>query len=146
MLFRSLAGRLGLPFQAHYSATKFALEGLTEALRPEVAAHGIEVVLVEPGDIATNVVTTRVRVEKSGEGSAYSGDFQRLVALYAKEEAAGSQPEVVAGRIAAIIATSRPAVRYTSGALAQRVLVALKPFFPSRFYESCLMKYYGLRR
>ena len=62
------------------------------------------------------------------------------------EEAAGSSPEIVARRIAAIIETKSPAVRYTAGAFAQRLLVALKPFLPSRLYETCLMKYYGLRR
>ena len=49
----SLAGRAPIPFQAHYSATKAALDALTLALRIEVAPFGVGVSLVEPGDIAT---------------------------------------------------------------------------------------------
>ena len=49
----SLAGRAPIPFQAHYSATKAALDALTLALRIEVAPFGIGVSLVEPGDINT---------------------------------------------------------------------------------------------
>ena len=142
----SLAGLLGMPFQGLYSASKFALEGLTESLRPEVAPFGIEVVLVEPGDIATSVVENRRRARASGPGSVYREDFDRVMALCEKEEKAGAAPDVVARRIAAIIDTSRPAVRYTSGALSQRFLVALKPYVPSRLLEAGLMKFYGLRR
>ena len=142
----SLAGRLGLPFQGLYSASKFALEGLTESLRPEVAPFGIEVVLIEPGDIATSVVENRIRAVASGAGSAYRENFTRVVALFEKEEKAGASPQVVARRIAALIATQRPAVRYTVGPLAQRFLAALKPLSPSRFFERCLMLYYGLKR
>lgn len=142
----SLAGRLGLPFQGLYSASKFALEGLTESLRPEVAAFGIEVVLVEPGDIATSVVENRLRAKASGAGSVYRETFDKVVALYEKEEAAGASPDLVARRIAHLIDTSSPAVRYTAGPLAQRFLVSLKPFVPSRLFETCLMFFYGLRR
>ena len=50
----SIGGLLGLPFQGLYSATKFAIEGMTEALRMEVKEFGIKVVLVEPGDFKTS--------------------------------------------------------------------------------------------
>ena len=49
----SIAGELSLPFQGIYSATKFAVEGLSEALRAEVRPFGIHVVLVQPGDFRT---------------------------------------------------------------------------------------------
>lgn len=49
----SIAGRLGLPFMAPYVASKFALEGLTESLRYELASFGIKVRLVEPAGIRT---------------------------------------------------------------------------------------------
>ncbi len=142
----SLAGLLGLPFQGLYSAGKFALEGLTESLRPEIAAFGIEAVLLEPGDIATGVVANRIRAAASGEGSAYRANFEKVVALFEKEETAGAAPAMVARRVASLIAARNHAVRYTTGPMPQRALTALKPFLPSRFFERCLMMYYGIKR
>ena len=141
----SLAGLLGLPFQGLYSASKFALEGLTESMRPEVAGFGVEVVLLEPGDIATSVVANRIRVAASGAGSVYRDNFEKVVALFEKEETHGAAPAVVARRVARLIETSKPAVRYTTGPMAQRFLTALKPFFPSRLFERCLTIYYGIK-
>ena len=51
----SIAGELSLPFQGIYSATKFAVEGLSEALHAEVRPFGIRVVLVQPGDFRTGI-------------------------------------------------------------------------------------------
>jgi NAD(P)-dependent dehydrogenase (short-subunit alcohol dehydrogenase family) len=51
----SIAGRVGLPFQGIYSSTKFAVEGLSEALRIELKPFGIHVVIIEPGNYRTNV-------------------------------------------------------------------------------------------
>ena len=142
----SLAGLVGLPFQGLYSASKFAIEGFTEALRLEVAAFGVEAVVVEPGDIATSVVENRVRAAASGEGSAYRDAFRAVVATYEKEERAGAAPTVVARRILAIIETSRPAPRYAAGPFAQRLLTGLKAFVPAKTFEWGLMLYYGLKR
>ncbi len=55
----SIAGQIGIPFQAFYSASKFAIEGFTEALRMEVAPFGIAVVLIEPGDFRTGFTVAR---------------------------------------------------------------------------------------
>ena len=142
----SLAGLVGLPFQGLYSASKFAIEGFTEALRLEVAAFGVEAVVVEPGDIATSVVENRVRAAASGEGSAYRDAFRAVVATYEKEERAGAAPTVVARRILAIVETSRPAPRYAAGPFAQRLLTGLKAFVPAKTFEWGLMLYYGLKR
>ena len=58
MVVGSLAGRAPIPFQAHYSATKAALDALTLALRLEVAPLGVGVSLVEPGDIGPRSTST----------------------------------------------------------------------------------------
>ncbi len=142
----SLAGVVGLPFQGYYSASKFALEGFTEALRLEVAAFDVEATIVEPGDIATSVVQNRVRVAASGAASPYRAAFDKTVATFEKEETAGASPEVVARRVLSIIESGRPAVRYSVGPFGQRLLAGLKPFLPSRWFEFGLMIYYGLKR
>ena len=142
----SLAGVVGLPFQGFYSASKFALEGLTEALRLEVAAFEIDAVIIEPGDIATSVVQNRVRVAASGAASPYRAAFETTVATFEKEETAGARPDVVARRVLSIIEGGRPAVRYSVGPIGQRLLSGLKPFLPSRWFEFGLMIYYGLKR
>ncbi len=51
----SVGGVIALPFQSHYCATKFAIEGLTESLRHEVSPFGIRVILIEPTDVMTTI-------------------------------------------------------------------------------------------
>ena len=58
MNISSAAGLSGNPFQAFYSASKFALEGYTEALRHEVKRLNIKVSIVEPGFFKTNISNT----------------------------------------------------------------------------------------
>ncbi len=65
----SMAGLSALPFQSTYSAAKFALEGMSEALRMEVRQFGIDVCLVEPGDFRTGFTASRRLTERARGGS-----------------------------------------------------------------------------
>jgi NAD(P)-dependent dehydrogenase (short-subunit alcohol dehydrogenase family) len=59
VLISSIGGVLGIPFQAFYSASKFALEGLGESLAYEVSPFGIDVTLVQPGNVRTDFTANR---------------------------------------------------------------------------------------
>ena len=87
----SLAGLFGLPFQGLYSASKFALEGLTESLRLETRAFGIFVVLVEPGDVRTAITNNRV-FARSAMHSAYAARCHGAMTIAANDEARGISP------------------------------------------------------
>lgn len=142
----SLAGRVGMPFQGLYSASKFALEGLTESLRQEVAGAGIHVALVAPGDTATPVVENRVRTSGSADpGSAYAADFTRIVAMYEADERAGAPAGRVAARIADIIDGRRRAPRHVVGPLPQRIMVASRSIVPGGIFRWGMSRYFGLR-
>ncbi len=71
LVIGSIGGLIGLPFLAHYSASKFALVGLVEALRLEIAPFGIDAGIIHPGDIHTNIATNQ-RVIDGGPASPYS--------------------------------------------------------------------------
>jgi NAD(P)-dependent dehydrogenase (short-subunit alcohol dehydrogenase family) len=62
VLISSLGGIIGIPFQSFYSASKFAMEGYGEALAYEVAPFGIQVTLVEPGNVCTDFTESRREV------------------------------------------------------------------------------------
>jgi NAD(P)-dependent dehydrogenase (short-subunit alcohol dehydrogenase family) len=68
----SFVGRIALPFLGLYGATKFALEGLTESFRYELAPFGIDAVIVEPGTYPTSIAKNRVNVEDSERQSLYA--------------------------------------------------------------------------
>ncbi|MFI5182801.1 MAG: SDR family NAD(P)-dependent oxidoreductase [Vicinamibacteria bacterium] len=109
----SLAGRAPIPFQAHYSASKAALEALALALRIEVRPFGICVSLIEPGDIRTgfNEATDwGPRAE-----SPYAGRLRSCEAVIRESLPKAPGPEIVARAIHRALTDRRPRVRYTVG-------------------------------
>ena len=127
----SIAGELSLPFQGVYSASKFAVEGLSEALRAEVRPFGIDVVLVQPGDFRTGFTAAR-RVVETG-GSPYAERAGRALAIAARDEGAGADPRHVARLIARIVASRRRKLRYVTGPSAQEWLMRLRYVMPGRW-------------
>ncbi len=125
----SLAGRVGLPFQGFYSASKFALEGLSEALALEVAPFGIQVVVIAPGDFRTDFFNRRQRVA-GFDASAYREVAERVLAAMEQDERRAPPPDAVARLLLRILRTPRPRFRYTVGAWVQRAAVGLKGKVP----------------
>lgn len=140
----SIGGRIGLPFQGLYSATKYAVEGLTEALRMEAHRFGVRAVLIEPGDFCTGFTDRRVRVRRSGENDSYAAAFERALSIVEHDERNGASPESIARLVERILQTRTPRVRYTVGPVFQRLAAGLKRILPSRLFEWILRKYYRL--
>ena len=109
----SLAGRAPIPFQAHYSASKAALDALTLALRLEVAPFGIGVSLVEPGDIRTGF---NEGMDWGGRAESPYADRLRSCERVIRESLPKAPgPELVARVIHRALTDRRPRVRYTVG-------------------------------
>lgn len=140
----SIAGQVGIPFQALYSASKFAVEGFTEALRMEAAPFGIRVVLVEPGDFRTGFTANR-RLARSGVTEAYRDRQARAIAVMEHDETQGATPEAVARLVLRIVGRRSPRLRYPVGPLSERLALVLKRLTPSRLFERGLAAYYRVR-
>lgn len=139
----SIGGVIGLPFQGLYSSTKFALEGLAEAMSMEVRGFGIDVVIVEPGDFATGFTANRVKAAAAlSEGSAYKAAFARAMKNIEKDETSGYKPDVFASAVSKIISSRRRKLRYMIGSPLQKSSVAIKRILPSRLFESIMSWYY----
>ena len=96
VLMSSIGGVLGLPFQAFYSAAKFALEGYGESLAYEVAPFGIEVTLVEPGNVSHRLHRGPSCRPAGAVPSAYADAVAGAVGKMAEDEAGGVAPDKVA--------------------------------------------------
>jgi len=138
----SIGGLIAIPYQAMYSASKFALEGLSESLRMEVRPFGVKVVLIEPGDHKTAI--TGNRTEMTGGTDAYSQSFQAALARTAHDEQNGPGPEQVARLLYRIVNTRNPRLRYTIGPATQRAAVWLKRLLPYSVTEYSIRSYFGL--
>lgn len=137
----SLAGIVGVPFHAHYSATKFALEGLSEALRMELRPFGIHVSLIEPSDFKTE--GTAARVYPAQPVDAYLNSRERAVEVMRQSEQTGPGPEGFARLVERILAEHRPRLRYRVGADAQWVPLA-KTVLPAAAYEYAMRRNFQL--
>jgi NAD(P)-dependent dehydrogenase (short-subunit alcohol dehydrogenase family) len=140
----SIGGLIGLPFEGLYSASKFALEGMSEALRLEVRQFGIRVVLVEPGDIRTSFAANRVWTKESGEASVYTASREavRKVLDHDEENAPGAL--LVARLVGKIVEKRSPALRYPVGLFLQKLAVGLKRLLPAGGFERILRSSYKL--
>lgn len=141
--FSSLGGLAGLPYQGAYSATKFAVEGYSEALYSEVKSFGIHVTMLEPGDFSTGLTASRIIA--ATPDSPYSADHEAALKRIEADELDGSNPQVLADKIAKIIAIRRPRLRYTVGNPGECLLVKARHWMGDRLFLFLLRKYYGLR-
>jgi short-subunit dehydrogenase len=138
----SAAGRVSTPFTGAYSASKFALEAMSDALRLELAPFGIYVVLIEPGPIPTHFGRSAVRA--SPEGSAYTPFFRRYTAVHDRSGLFGRSAQTVARVVLRSVQSGHPRARYTITPAAK--LAALEPFAPTRARDWVMRLVMGLRR
>ena len=138
----SIAGYMGLPYRAVYSASKGALELVTEALRMEVKPFGIEITNVAPGEFATNIADHRYHVPVS-ENSAYDA-YAKTVAVINSQVGGGDDPIKMGQAIYQIINTTKPNGHYKIGPFMSRFSIVLKRILPDKMYEKMFMKHYQL--
>ena len=139
----SIAAYMGLPYRSVYSASKGALELITEALRMEVKSFGIEITNVAPGDFATNIASGRYHAPVI-KGSAYEKVYGNTLATMNEHVDAGSNPNEMAEAIFKIIQEKKPKVHYKVGVFMQKFSIVLKRVLPDKVYEKMLMNHYKL--
>lgn len=139
----SIAGQVGLPFQGVYSASKFALEGYTEALRIELSKFGISVCMIQPGDYKTNVHKNR-KVCRPGKSSPYASILTHFFDIINSNIENGRDPKKL-GKLAVKIANKKhPRLRYKSGRIFEVITPYLKNILPSVFFGKILKIFYKL--
>jgi NAD(P)-dependent dehydrogenase (short-subunit alcohol dehydrogenase family) len=139
----SIAGYMGLPYRGVYSASKGALELITEAFRMEVKNFNIKLTNVAPGDFATNIAAGRYHAPVL-EKSPYKETYQNTLNLMNEHVDSGSNPNIMAKVIYKIIETKNPKVHYKVGAFMQKFSIVLKRILPDTAYEKMLIKHYKL--
>jgi len=139
----SLAGDIGLPYQAFYAASKAALQRATEALRLELKGSGIDATLVAPGDFNTGFTASRVYA-RAARTSVRAQKMERVVSQYERDERNGSDPAYAAQLVAQLVGRKTLKPTYTVGRFDQRLGHRLKHLLPGRWFEAMLSATYGI--
>ncbi len=136
VLISSIGGVIGIPFQAYYSASKFALEGFAEAMAYEVAPFGVHITLVQPGNIATDFTACR-KMAEGGEGDAvYATAMTKAVSAMERDEANGAPAELVAAAVQRALSAGRPPRRLSVGKASERAGLVARRLLPFRVFEA----------
>jgi len=141
--FSSIGGLMGLPFQPFYSASKFAIEGLSEALRMELKPFNIKVVVINPGDFHTSNTANRINVVVPG--GPYEEQFKKSIAIIGKDETGGWDPEIMARKICSIVDKKNPCNRYIVASFEQKLACTLKKILPIGLFSNIIGSHYGIK-
>ena len=139
----SIAGYMGLPFRGLYSASKGALELITETTNMEVQNFGIHIVNVAPGDFATNIAAGRYHTPVF-KHSAYKDNYQANLDLMDAHVDGGMNPIEMAKTVYKIINTKSPKIHYKVGGFMEKFSIVLKRILPDKMYQKLLMNHYKL--
>ncbi|MFP4845844.1 SDR family oxidoreductase [Winogradskyella sp. PE311] len=139
----SIAGYMGLPYRGVYSASKGALELVTESFRMELKAFNINMTNVAPGDFATNIAAGRYHAPVL-EDSPYRDKYDYSLKMMDEHVDEGNDPSQMAEAIYRIINAKQPKIHYKVGAFMQKFSIVLKRILPDTIYEKLLMNHYKL--
>ena len=139
----SVAGRIGFPASPAYISSKFALEGLSECLRLEMAPFGVDVVIIEPGVIKTNFLNPVKLAKKSESDTAYRDITSRVVSGIKMMAEMGTHPKEVADAVVKSIKDDKPLPRYIVGNDASMFLEAKKNKTDIEFENYLKKELYG---
>jgi len=144
----SMGGRFTFPLGGYYHATKYAVEALTDALRMEVTAFGVDVALVEPGITRSSFVEKST--ESDGMGGAPDSPYAALRASVSRSNAEAYtnrmmsvSAESVAQVVTSAVATDRPRTRYLLTPAA-KVMAATHAVAGDRVWDRLMARQFGL--
>jgi NADP-dependent 3-hydroxy acid dehydrogenase YdfG len=143
--FSSIGGIMGLPYQGFYSASKFAVEGLSEALRMELKSFNIKVVVVRPGDFFTSFTSNRKIEQDTNANGIYELQFLKTLRIIESDERGGMNPDYLAQQIYKIIQCKNPRSHYTIASPEQKLAVILKRIMPVSWFSGILSSHYGIK-
>jgi len=139
VMIGSVGGINVLPFAGAYSASKFALEAVTDALRMELQPWGIEVSIIQPGSIATPIWTKGSQGELTLVGEAlYRQQVERMRGAIRNIAQTGASPDIVADVVFQALTASRPKTRYLVGRMAH--VRAWLQRLPDRWRDRILLR------
>nr|AIF04576.1 short-chain dehydrogenase/reductase SDR [uncultured marine thaumarchaeote KM3_175_E04] len=139
----SVVGRIGFPASPAYISSKFALEGLSESLRFELAPFGVNVVIIEPGVIKTNFMKNMRMAEKSESDTVYRDITVKVVSGVKMMAEMGTHPKEVADTIIKAVKDEKPLPRYIVGNDASMFLEAKKNKTDIEFENYLKKELYG---
>jgi len=139
----SMAGRIGFPASPAYISSKFALEGLSECLRLELAPFGVNVVIVEPGVIKTNFMENMKMAERSESDTVYRDITVKVVSGVKMMSEMGTPAKEVADTIVKAVKDEKPLPRYIVGNDASMFLEAKKSKTDIEFENYLKKELYG---
>ncbi len=138
----SVGGKVAFPFGGWYHATKFAVEGFSDALRMEVAPFGIDVIVIEPGGIKTDWgIIAAEHLKHSSANSAYAAQASRVAEGMMKNYTGDnySKPEVIAVAIGRAVTARKPKTRYAVG-YGAKPAVFMKRILSDRAFDKLAQK------
>ena len=143
VLLSSIGGLIGIPFQAFYSASKFALEGFGEALAYEVAPFGVHVTLVEPGNVKTDFTVSRRKAGTAAD-SIYGSAFSKALGVMEHDEANGAPAAEVAAVVRRVLEAPHPPRRVSAGKPTERMSLLAKRLLPFRLFQAAAKSALGV--
>ena len=142
VLFSSINGLMGIPFQSAYTASKHAIEGYAECLMLETAPFGIQVMLVEPGDHRSGSEKYRPHAAAMSDGSPYTEAYASATAQIHYDETNGSDPDQLGRKIAKLLDRKRIPFRKRIASTDQHLAVYIHRFLGARINAAVLRRYY----
>jgi NAD(P)-dependent dehydrogenase (short-subunit alcohol dehydrogenase family) len=143
VMISSVAGRSGNPLSSAYSASKHAIEGLSESLRREMMLFGIDVIIVAPGAVKTPIWGKADGVDISAyKNSPYLPALERVRQFLQHLSEIALPPERIAARIADVLTSADPRVRYEITPDPMRHLIM--GMLPKRMVDRIIAKRLGL--
>ncbi|HTO41112.1 MAG TPA: SDR family oxidoreductase [Rhizomicrobium sp.] len=145
VMISSIGGKNAFPFMGPYSASKFALEGLSESLRRELMLFGIDVILIRPGAVATPIWDKADEIDPAQfANTPYADSLERIKKMMITQGRDGYPPERIGRTVLTALTTKRPKTAYTENpsklqGLAVRLL-------PKRVLDSAIASQLGLKR
>lgn len=140
----SMAAQMALPFRGVYCASKFAVEGFSESLSQELRRSGVEVIIVEPGDVRTEI--NHHRVVAALVSPALRRDYDRIHQQVNREVDKGIHPQQIALEVGKILKLRKPRLRYRIAPTMAHWAYRLMKLLPDRYFEGLVMRHYGMRQ
>ena len=143
VMISSVAGKNGNPLSSAYSASKHAIEGLSESLRREMMLFGIDVIIIAPGAVKTPIWSKADEVDISAyKNSPYFPAMERLRKFLLHLGEIGLPPERIAARVADVLTSANPRVRYEITPDPMQHLI--RALLPKRVVDRIIAKRLGL--